>query len=292
MSALFWVRLLGLLGQHPAPLPAVRAYYLGHLGKYLPGKAWALVMRATLARAAGVRAGLAGMTALYEVLTTMASGVLLSAVLFGLLGPDTGTAWEPGSLWRLVVAEHRDDAVVDRKVLVLLSLGLLAVVGAPILPSVFNQLVRRLALPFPEPGASPPRLPARALAEGLALTAVGWFLLGASLWVTLRAVTDQAPPLTMASWGRYSAALSLAYVCGFIILLVPSGLGVREFFLTLFLTPDLAAHAGLGEAEARATAVLVVLLLRVVWTAAEMVMAAAVYWQPRAEGTPVAGGEP
>ena len=32
---------LGELGQRPPLLMAVRAYYLGHLGKYLPGKAWA-----------------------------------------------------------------------------------------------------------------------------------------------------------------------------------------------------------------------------------------------------------
>src|SRR6266700_4729617 len=48
-SAWFWIRLMRSLGQQPAVLPCVRAYYLGHLGKYLPGKAWALVLRATLA---------------------------------------------------------------------------------------------------------------------------------------------------------------------------------------------------------------------------------------------------
>src|SRR5581483_9157974 len=40
-SAWFWFHLLHILGERP-PLPrAVRAYYIGHLGKYVPGKAWA-----------------------------------------------------------------------------------------------------------------------------------------------------------------------------------------------------------------------------------------------------------
>jgi uncharacterized membrane protein YbhN (UPF0104 family) len=63
-------------------------------------------------------------------------------------------------------------------------------------------------------------------------------------------------------------------VAGFVIVVAPSGLGVREFFLTLFLAPELAALAGLGEAAAQATAVLTVLVLRLVWTAAELVAAA------------------
>src|ERR1043166_7509793 len=42
---LFWHRILAGLG-HPPPLGAVlRAFYVGHLGKYVPGKAMVVVMR-------------------------------------------------------------------------------------------------------------------------------------------------------------------------------------------------------------------------------------------------------
>jgi uncharacterized membrane protein YbhN (UPF0104 family) len=75
--------------------------------------------------------------------------------------------------------------------------------------------------------------------------------------------------------------MGLSYVIGFIILVAPGGLGVREFFLKLFLTPDLAALPGLGAAAAPGTAVLAVLVLRLVWTAAELIVAGLVYWQPR-----------
>src|SRR5262249_12310137 len=90
-SAWFWYRVLRALGQWPAGLAAVRAYYIGHLGKYLPGKAWALVLRASLARGSGVRLGVAALTSFYEVLTTMAAGALLATLLFACLAPDTVT---------------------------------------------------------------------------------------------------------------------------------------------------------------------------------------------------------
>src|SRR5262245_4216158 len=47
--ALFWARLQRHLGQRlPGVAAVARAYYVSHLGKYLPGKAWALVLRASL----------------------------------------------------------------------------------------------------------------------------------------------------------------------------------------------------------------------------------------------------
>ena len=280
LSALFWYRLLLQLGQRPKVWRSVRAYYLGHFGKYLPGKAWALLLRATLARSPGVHAGVAGMTAFYEVLTTMAAGVLLSAVLLGWLGPETGTIGDRASLRRVLIMQEHDFIVLDREVLLFLSLALLAVVGLPIIPGVFNWLVHRLSLPFREPDSVPPRIGWRATGEGLILTAGGWLLLGISLWAVVRSLTGEALSWTWEGWARYSAYLSLAYVAGFVIVLIPSGLGVREYFLTVFLAPDLAGQLGLAEGEARAVAVLAVLLLRVIWTAAEAVVAGIVYWRP------------
>src|SRR4051812_27148529 len=57
LSALYWRRLMLHFGQ-PAPLATTfRAYFVGQLGKYVPGKALALVMRAGFMRSAGTSAG-------------------------------------------------------------------------------------------------------------------------------------------------------------------------------------------------------------------------------------------
>jgi uncharacterized membrane protein YbhN (UPF0104 family) len=67
--------------------------------------------------------------------------------------------------------------------------------------------------------------------------------------------------------------MALAYVAGFAILIVPSGLGVREYFLTLLLLNP-------QEDRSRASVLLTVLILRVVWTVAELLFVAAVWWVP------------
>jgi hypothetical protein len=86
-SGWFWVHLLRVFGQRPALWPAARAYYVSHLGKYVPGKAWALLLRGTMVRGPDVRLGVAILSSFYEVLTTMAAGALVAAALF---------AWQPG----------------------------------------------------------------------------------------------------------------------------------------------------------------------------------------------------
>src|SRR3954463_9049066 len=59
LSATFWLRLLHLFGDPAPALRAFRAYYIGHLGKYIPGKAWALLLRRNLVSGPDVRFGTA-----------------------------------------------------------------------------------------------------------------------------------------------------------------------------------------------------------------------------------------
>ncbi len=280
-SLFFWYRLLIRLGQKPRLLAAIRAYYLGHMGKYLPGKAWALMLRATLIRSAGVRIGVAVLSSFYEVLTTMAGAVVLAPVLFLCLFPESPAGFDWASLRRLVSFRELQPAGLERTALVVMSLVLLAIVGGPILPPVFNRIVHRISLPFQDrSGREAPRVTWRALGEGIVITTLAWLVMGASLWAVLRALRGDALAFTLPVWGRLSAYVSLAYVAGFVIVLVPSGLGIREYFLKVFLTYELIVAEGTGAVDAGAQAVLAVLLLRMVWTAAEVVVNAVVYWLP------------
>ncbi len=283
-STIFWVRLLRELGQQPRWLASTRAYYIGHMGKYLPGKAWALFLRAGLARGAGVHAGIAVMTSFYEVLTTMAGGTVLAAVLVWFLLPNTTTGFDWHILRRLMALHESGAELPDRRVLVAFALLLLAPIGVPIFPPVFNRIVGRLSLPFRSSDQPPPPIRLGSLVEGLLVTAVGWLLLGLSLWAAMQAAVDEPLAFSLAAWGRFTAYLALAYVAGFIILVVPSGLGVREYFLLLFLVPELGGALGRGTEEARAAAVLVVLLLRLVWTLAELVIVGVLYFLPGPTG--------
>jgi hypothetical protein len=291
-SALTWKRLLNHFGQRPSFFTTLRAYYVGHLGKYLPGKAWALFLRASLARGHGVGLGLATVTAFYEVLVTMTGGVLVAVVLFALLAPTTATRLDWEGLRRLANLEA-PEGVLGRRPLVGLALGLLLPLGTMVAPPVFNRVLHRLSLPFRDKITGPlPRFHWTYLAEGLGLTSIGWVLLGGSLVAAICSVLGSDLAWEPALLGRMPAIMGLAYVFGFVILFAPSGLGVREFFLVLFLTPELEILLpGDGSAAAReivqGVAVLTVVVLRLVWTAAEMV-AAGLLWPLGPQRTPPA----
>jgi uncharacterized membrane protein YbhN (UPF0104 family) len=277
-SGVYWRRLLARFGPAPSLLIAERAYYLGHLGKYLPGKAWALFLRASLVRDAGVGPALATMTAFYEVLVTMSSAVLLAALLFAALAPPPPAGLDLDYLKRIVLLQGDESNVVDRDTSVALSLLLLLPVGLPVVPPIFNRLVHHLSLPFRDKDTPAPAIPWSAYFEGLAVTGWGWVLQAGSLAVVVFAGMGTLPPeVPWAFLGRVVAIMGASYVAGFVIML-PSGLGVREYFLTLFLVPELQHLLGLAHDDARAQALQAVIVLRLVWTAAEMVIASVVYW--------------
>jgi uncharacterized membrane protein YbhN (UPF0104 family) len=241
-SAGFWLHLLRVFGERPRARTAFRAYYVSQFGKYVPGKAWALLLRGSLVRGPDVRFGVAILATFYEVLTTMAAGALVAAVVFVVDPPEVpGMAWPP----------------------LLTGLALLALCGVPLLPGVFNRVVGRLARRFASVDSlRVPQLRFGTLLVGLGLTAVGWGLLGLSLWATLKAVLPEPTPLDVATWLRCAGTIGLAYVAGFLAVFMPSGVGVREYFLLNLLR--FAGPEGLVAAA--------VLLLRLAWTAAEVLL--------------------
>src|SRR5439155_22890842 len=118
-SAFFWHRLLRVLGQHPNGLGVLRAFFVGQLGRYVPGKVVGVVVRARLLSGPGVRQGVAVLTIIYEALTTLTAGALLAALVLPFAADAGGMRWQ--------------------------ALGFLAVVGVLLIPAVFNRIVRRLA---------------------------------------------------------------------------------------------------------------------------------------------------
>jgi uncharacterized membrane protein YbhN (UPF0104 family) len=245
---LLWLGLLRAAGEAPPWAAGLRAYYLSHLGKYTPGMGVPLVLRTAMAAAAGVRPGTAALTAAYETLTTMAAGALLAAVLF-----TFQAAADPTLFWK--------------------ALGLLAVAGVPLIPGVFNFLVRRSSARFTA-GRPLPRLPAAALPAGLAWAVLGWGLLGASLAAVVAALREAPTPFDAREWLACTAVAAVAFVAGWLSQ-TPGGLGVRELVLQQFLAPRLGDPA---------RAVVAVVLLRLLWTAAEVAAAGVLFWLP-SQGT-------
>ncbi len=127
-----------------------------------------------------------------------------------------------------------------------------------------------------------PRFTSRLLAQGLLWSSCGWILLGLSQLAVMRsfdpAGTDA--PVVVGLVPVVIASVALATVAGFVVAVLPGGLGVREGVLMSALAPAIGSDQ----------AVIASLLLRLVWVAAELTAAAILF--PLFRRPPSDGGPP
>ncbi len=276
-SATYWCLLLRALGYRASIPRLVRGYYIGQMGKYLPGKAWALVMRAGAAAGPDLPLSVGILTSFYEVLTTMAGGALTAAIVLWFLAPAGATAFDWQTIRSIFLLQAGVEVAQDRNILVAVALIFFAPLVLLVTPVLFNRLIRRINR-FAAFAADVPRLRPIHLLMGLVVTSGTWLTFGLSGWSMLCGLMPEPPPFEIDVACRLAAYIALAYVAGFFILVVPSGLGVREYFLLLCLAPELSRF--LPASDAAAVAAVAVLMLRLVWTIADLVMTALVYWLP------------
>ena len=237
MSATLWGRIVGELGGPRLPArDAVRIFMIANLGRYLPGKLWQIAGLAALAKAKGVApATSAGAAVLGQGVAVVGAAAVGVGALLG--GP---AAYRPWGIVGLVG--------------VAIIAGLLAAprVSAAVVRTWF-RLVRSDARPALE-GAHTFRW--------LLLYTLNWALYAVAFWVlSLSLGFGRDAP------GAVASAFAAAYVLGYAMVFAPAGLGPREGFLIVFLTPHLgAASSGVVAIVAR------------VWTTLVEVVPAAIFW--------------
>ena len=146
----------------------------------------------------------------------------------------------------------------------------------PVALGVLNKFAARVVAKRRGPDARP--LPAPSvllLAQGLLHGACGHCLLGLSLGLTVLAVVPEAAGIAE-TYPADLGANAISYVAGFLVVVAPGGLGAREFVLGLALAPRFAP--AMGSEQAAALAIVIALLLRLTWTAAEVALAATLYF--------------
>lgn len=255
-SVWFWRAMLKRMHQRVGWYDATRAYYVGHVGKYLPGKALVLVMRGTMLKEAGANSVFAGVTAAYETLMFMWSGAALAVALAPLAMPDAYWQRLP-----LVVQGLRQQAWL------LPVIVLVATVGVTPCSAWLFTFVGRKALPRDPNSTAPPPFTARLMVQGAFITTLGWLCHAVSLGCTLQAVSDR--PFDVALFPIWLASVCVSTVGGFVILIAPGGLGVREWLLVEMLKDQSA----IGPTQA----VVAAGLLRIVWFASELAAAGILY---------------
>lgn len=250
---LYYARILR--SRHPItsyPL-AISAYFLSQLGKYVPGKASVVLIRASLSAASGIRPVTAVLATLYETVVMMAAGCLVALAGF-LISPTGSVAVRLGAIGVLNLPLAGLAA--------LLTLPFLVVVN----PLIFVKLVHKLTSPFSGMGPDAlPRLSQSLLGEGLVWSLLGWILLGFSQIAVIRGLSPV--DVSTVEWPAVVASVALATVAGFAIPVVPGGLGVREWVLWTSLSTVLDREASVVAA----------LALRLCWIGGELLLALCAY---------------
>jgi uncharacterized membrane protein YbhN (UPF0104 family) len=192
-----------------------RIWFLSNLARYVPGNIWSYVGAVELARREGVarRVTLAVM-ALTQVLSV---GVAVAAGLPVLLA-ERARLGRPALLGAVVVAALAGLAVLFRGRLL--------------------ELARRRV-----PGFDPRELTPSA-------STVAWLVAGYALYwavtgLAFAALVAALHPLAAGDVPLAVAAYAAAYAAGFLALLTPAGLGVREGVLVVALAPVLPAGPAL-----------------------------------------------
>jgi hypothetical protein len=218
-----WRYLLLAWKQRIDALGAARIWTVSNLGKYVPGKMWAIAGMAIMAQQQGVAPWAATGSAIILQFLAIGTGVAMTAFT----GTTVLETAYPGARWAL------------------LALGLVSLAGVclVLIPSVASRL---LALFARRDQAPPPPLPVRAILVGVGMNLVAWAGYGVSLWLLAKGLLPVAHLDVLTAVGAFAAS----YLAGFLFLLAPGGLGVREGILILMLQRPL----GLGTATALALA--------------------------------------
>jgi len=249
-AGLFWCHVVRTLGQPAGIGETLRAYFIGHLGKYVPGKAMVVVLRAGLIRSHRVNTAVAAASVFFETLTMMSVGALLSAAVL--------------AVW-----------FREQRTLFAVAVGLMVMAGLPTLPPVFKRLARiaRVGKSDPATAANLQRLGYGTLLLGYVAMTIGWVLLGLSLWAVLKSM-GMTPPSLVAELPRYTASVALAMVAGFLSL-IPGGAVVREAILAQLMVPHF--HDISPQISAPTAALVSALVLRLVWLVAELGISGILY---------------
>lgn len=234
----YWVLILRQVGHNVPMMWGMHYYFLGHLGKYVPGKAMVFVLRGGKLLDHQVPIAQSVLSIFLETLVVMASGATIGGIAWAFHAENTWLAW---------------GAMV---------MGLAGVVTT--LPGVMRWLLTKIASRrrFKSIHEFVERVDGRLIALGWGHAVLGWMLMA----ISLHCVVHSLPSYLVTSndsleWiAVLLSAATLSVVAGFLAL-IPGGAGIREYVLMV----------SLGGAMGYGPSLLATLLMRAISILAEMV---------------------
>ncbi|MDQ8165028.1 MAG: hypothetical protein P3A28_04610 [Gemmatimonadota bacterium] len=191
-----WQRTVLAWGERLAFGAAARIWFVSNLGRYIPGKVWQI--------------GAMGVMAQQEGVSPVAA--VGSSLVISLINVLTGIA--------VAVVCGAGDLGAPRWAYVGIGISTALVVGAPwLLPVLAKAATTILRRPI-----ELPRLPLSAIWIAAAGCTVAWLLYGIAFCFLHAAVLGEPTGDVL----RSTAAFTGSYIAGFLFLLAPGGIGVRE----------------------------------------------------------------
>jgi hypothetical protein len=192
-----WRQVVEAWGERLSFGDAMRIWFVSNLGKYVPGKIWAIAAMGTLAQEQGVSPVAAVGSSLVVQLVNLVTGF---AIFF-------------------IAGAQAVDVPVAALAGVVVLAGALAVAPSLLPPTV--QLVNRLS----GRQFGVPHLPRRAIWWAGAGTALAWVLYGLAFQFFAIGMSAGAVGGSLGDW---TAVFIGPYLIGFIAVFAPGGIGVRE----------------------------------------------------------------
>jgi glycosyltransferase 2 family protein len=211
-----WQVLLAGLGSPLRTTAVGRIYFIGQLGKYLPGSVWPILAQMELGTAYRVPRARSATTAVLAMMMGLLTGLVTALVTLPFAGHSSGYLWAFLAAPVLVACLH---------------------------PKLLNPLLRFAFKLARRPGLEEP-LSGRVLVHAIAWSFAAWVFNGLQIWllaVKLGAPLGQAALLSV---GGYA----FAWCVGFLVIFAPAGAGIREVLLVATLAPVLGTGAATAVA--------------------------------------------
>jgi glycosyltransferase 2 family protein len=203
---LTWKVLLRGLNEHISLFNSVSVLAVSQVGKYIPGKLWFTVGRMYLAKKHGVSEAKTAVSTAMELALSLLGAVILFGLAVALIPRGTVPA-------RVYLA-------------FLLVPFCIFAVYPPILNRVTGFILKRLHQPVFEV-----RMTFLRLLAVLGLFVLMWVIQGLGCYLLIRSFY----PLDLSRLPMVAGAFALSWILGFIVLISPAGLGVREGIFTFAL---------------------------------------------------------
>ncbi|MEV0967391.1 lysylphosphatidylglycerol synthase transmembrane domain-containing protein [Microtetraspora glauca] len=213
---MMWRALLADLGSPLAFRDAAKIFFIGQLGKYIPGSLWPVLAQMEMGRDHAIPRSRSAAAYFLTYPVYLGSGLLTAAVTLPVLAGGSVAKFA----WLLL---------------------LIPVLAAALHPSVVNwginlglRLLRKPPLERP--------LSRRGVLVACGWAFAGWAAYGTHLALLVHGLGATGPKAALLSVG----AFALAWCLGFIVVIAPAGVGVREVAMVAALAPVLSQDTAIA----------------------------------------------